>query len=268
VNVSETFSGVFTDLDEERQERRKWDAERVVDAQARADEVSAKLDVAINARLDADAAIEKLCNTFTDARQKQLAKKIKDDFAALKAELDEANARLSKAETDLEVTAKYLHEETIRLRETFTVQMDGTQAEIIKETAVRAEDDKTVADTFPPHFLRLRREIDEEKAMRESEVESARPRLLDLESDAVKPQETARQQIMKELEELTDALRQEKHDRINKQNSFASLLDGYSMSLKEGLGIVNRSEHLPERDTDAPRCDVTSDSPKRKPFVN
>lgn len=246
IDVTTEFADHFKGLEVEQHKRREWDKERVVDAQARAEVVSGKVNVAIDARADADAAIEKLCSTLLDARQKKLVEVIRDDFTALRTELREAADRLTSAEQRLEETSVHLHKEVVSLREGFTKVMDGVHTRIIVESQTREEEDAKVAARFPPHFHGLRVDIRDEKEVREVEVDGARPRLHGLESSEVKSGEIARVQILSELAELQAAVKQETVDRIQKQNEFRNVVEGYAGGLRKGLAFVNRSSFSPK----------------------
>lgn len=238
-HVSEKFAGLWTDLEQEKQNRRIADNTRIQLFQESVQRLEKSLEAEIKRRAESDKQLQTHFEGELRVLQERTASQALEMQSALKAAIDSFTTRIQ----DLHVLIREEREQRRTDMEHLATSLVGKVNECVgaldEERTLRQQEQTVSIKRVGEDLITLQQRIDGEKLSREAELNTLRGEIHEVLGNKNMADEQFKNATLDELSALKAALAVEREERVAEDDEIVQAVNDYTRALQEGLKIVN-----------------------------
>lgn len=237
-HVAERFSAFYTDLEQEKQQRRLAEASRY---QALADSM-VKLEKSLEAEVKRRAEADRQMQTHFEEELKAIQDRVSAQYQELSSSFRTSVEGLARTLQDLHAIVKEEREQRRQDVEHLAATLVGKVNECVsaldEERVSRVECETKTVRQVGADLLRLQERLEGEKAARESELGQLRSEIHEVLGNRNVTDEKFQAVVLEELASLKGAMAAEREERVAEDDEIIMAVNDYTKALQDGLRIV------------------------------
>ncbi|GBF88940.1 SF-assemblin [Raphidocelis subcapitata] len=240
-HVAERFSAFYSDLEQEKQQRRLAEASRY---QTLADSM-VKLEKSLEAEIKRRAEADRQMQSHFDEELKALQERTASQYAELSSSFRTSVEGLARTLQDLHAVVKEEREQrrgdVEHLAATLVGKVNECVAALDEERVSRVEAETKTVRQVGADLLRLQERVDAEKGAREAELGQLRGEVHEVLGNRNVTDEKFQAVVLEELAALKTAVAAEREERVAEDDEIIMAVNDYTKALQDGLRIVANS---------------------------
>ncbi|KAI8470508.1 MAG: striated microtubule associated system I fiber component [Monoraphidium minutum] len=237
-HVAERFSAFYSDLEQEKQQRRLAEASRY---QALADSL-VKLEKSLEAEVKRRAEADRQMQAHFEEELKAIQDRSAAQYAELSSSFRTSVEGLARTLQDLHGIVKEEREQRRQdiehLAGTLVGKVNECVAALDEERVGRVESETKVVRQVGADLLRLQERLEGEKGAREAELGSLRSEIHEVLGNRNVTDEKFQAVVLDELAMLKGAVTAEREERVAEDDEIIMAVNDYTKALQDGLRIV------------------------------
>lgn len=237
-HVAERFSAFYSDLEQEKQQRRLAESSRY---QALADSM-VKLEKSLEAEVKRRAEADRQMQAHFEEEVKSIQDRVASQYAELSSSFRTSVEGLARTLQDLHAIVKEEREQRRQDIEHLAATLVGKVNECVgaldEERVSRVEAETKTVRQVGADLLRLQERVDAEKSQREGELGQLRSEIHEVLGNRNVTDEKFQAVVLEELASLKAQVAAEHEERVAEDDEIIMAVNDYTKALQDGLRIV------------------------------
>ncbi|KAF6256136.1 striated microtubule associated system I fiber component [Scenedesmus sp. NREL 46B-D3] len=240
-HVAERFSAFYTDLEQEKQQRKIEESSR---HQSMAESIT-KLEKGFEAEVKRRTESDRQLQTHFDSEIKSLQDKLNASYAELSGAFKASLEGLTRTVQDLHAIIKEEREQRRadieHLASSLVNKVNECVGAIDEERVARVEMETKTVRQVGQDLLRLQERLEAEKSTRDGDVNQLRAEIHEVLGNMNISDEKFQAVVLDEIAALKNAVAAEREERVAEDDEIVAAVNDYTRALQDGLRILANS---------------------------
>mmetsp|Transcript_6999 Transcript_6999/g.11898 ORF Transcript_6999/g.11898 Transcript_6999/m.11898 type:complete len:262 (-) Transcript_6999:715-1500(-) len=238
-HVTEKFAGMWTDLEQEKQNRRVQDQTRFHLFQEAVVRLEKSLEAEVKRRAESDKQLQSHFEGELRVLQERSAGQAVEMQSALKGAIDSLSNRIQDLHSLVREEREQRRNDIEHLATSLVAKVNECVGALDEERNLRQTEQTGSIKRFGEDLITLQQRIDAEKMGREAELNTLRGEIHDVLGNRNVMDEQFKNAALDDVASLKAALALEREERIAEDDEIVQAVNDYTRALQEGLKIVN-----------------------------
>mmetsp|Transcript_27178 Transcript_27178/g.69192 ORF Transcript_27178/g.69192 Transcript_27178/m.69192 type:complete len:278 (-) Transcript_27178:593-1426(-) len=238
-HVSEKFAGLWTDLEQEKQNRRIQESTRMQLFQESVQRMEKSLEAEVKRRAESDKQLQSHFEGELRALQERMAAQTVEMQSALKSAVESLSSRVQDLHALIREEREQRRNDIEHLATSLVGKVNECVSALDEERTARVHEQSIGLKRFGEDLMTLQQRLDAEKLSRDAEVGGLRTEIHDVLGNRSASDDQFKNATLDELAQLKSALALEREERIAEDDEIVQAINDYTKALQEGLKLVN-----------------------------
>lgn len=238
-HVTERFAGLWTDLEQEKQNKRIQESTRFQLFQESLQRIEKSLEAEVKRRAESDKQLQShFENEVTTLQERQL-QQFSDMQLAIKSAVDSLNQRITDLHALVRDEREARRNDIEHLATSLVGKVNECVAAIDEERNSRVQEQTVSLKRVGEDLVLVSQRLESEKSTRESEVAALRSEVHDALGNRNAADDQFKGAVLDEVAGLKAALALEREERVAEDDEIVQAVNDYTKALQEGLKLVS-----------------------------
>ncbi|GAX74372.1 hypothetical protein CEUSTIGMA_g1820.t1 [Chlamydomonas eustigma] len=238
-HVSERFASLWTDLEQEKANRRVAESSRFQVFSEAVQRLEKGLEAEVKRRAESDKQIQ----SHFEGELRTLAERSAVQHAELQNSLKQAVESLSNRMQDLHAIVREEREQRRNDIEHLATSLVGKVNECVQaldeERNSRIQEQSISLKRFGEDLLTIQQRVDQEKLVKDAELSGLRSEIHEALGNRNMADEHFKNSTLDDITNIKSALQLEREERIAEDDEIVQAINDYTKALQEGLKLVS-----------------------------
>ncbi|GFR51740.1 hypothetical protein Agub_g14186 [Astrephomene gubernaculifera] len=238
-HVTERFAGLWTDLEQEKQNKRIQESTRFSLLQEALQRIEKSVEAEVKRRAEADKQLQSYFESEIKTLQERQTQQFSDLQLAIKSVTESVNQRITDLHALVRDERESRRNDIEHLATSLVGKVNECVAAIDEERNGRVQEQTVSLKRVGEDLMVLSQRLDIEKTTRETEVSSLRSEVHDAIANRNMLDDQFKGAVLDEVAGLKAALALEREERIAEDDEIVQAVNDYTKALQEGLKLVS-----------------------------
>ncbi|PNW80868.1 hypothetical protein CHLRE_07g332950v5 [Chlamydomonas reinhardtii] len=238
-HVTERFAGLWTDLEQEKQNKRIQESTRFSLLQESLQRIEKSVEAEVKRRAESDKQLQSHFEGEIKTLQERQLQQFTDLQLALKSAVESLNQRITDLHALVRDERESRRSDIEHLATSLVGKVNECVAAIDEERNGRVQEQTVSMKRVGEDLMLLSQRLDTEKNTRDSEVSALRAEVHDAIGNRNLADDQFKGAVLDEVAGLKAALALEREERIAEDDEIVQAVNDYTKALQEGLKLVS-----------------------------
>lgn len=238
-HVTERFAGLWTDLEQEKQNRRIAESTRLQMFQESVTRLEKSLEAEVKRRAESDKQLQVHFEGEIRTLQERSAVQLSEMQVALKGAVESLSNRVQDLHSLIREEREQRRSDIEHLATSLVGKVNECVQALDEERNSRVQEQAISLKRFGEDLITISQRVDQEKMMREGELSSLRSEVHEALGNRNVTDEQFKNAALDEISNLKASLQLEREERVAEDDEIVQAINDYTKALQEGLKLVN-----------------------------
>ncbi|GIL59437.1 hypothetical protein Vafri_14118 [Volvox africanus] len=238
-HVTERFAGLWTDLEQEKQNKRMQESTRFSLLQESLQRIEKSVEAEVKRRAESDKQLQSHFEAEIKTLQERQVQQFQDLQLALKSAVESLNQRITDLHSLVRDERDARRSDIEHLATNLVGKVNECVAAIDEERNGRVQEQTVAMKRIGEDLMLLSQRLDIEKTSRETELSALRSEVHDAIGNRNLTDDQFKGAVLDEVAALKAALALEREERIAEDDEIVQAVNDYTKALQEGLKLVS-----------------------------